>query len=251
MLGILNQIFLFSLFSLLLASQALSAKLSVVSWNVESGGNNPAVIAQQIRDDFTGVDLWGFSEVKKSSRNIYRAATSDGEGLSSRYILGRSGGGDRLMIVYNTDRLEKMGVEELGHLRFNGGRSPLVAKFKIKSNSKQFLFMVNHLYRGNTHKRQKQARGLRDWVRNQSLPVIATGDYNFDYDVPNGPGNQAFNIFLQGDSYTWLKPTVRVSTQYSDRDNDGVNDYNSILDFVFVANGATDWGGHIANYGPA
>ena len=45
--------------------------------------------------------------------------------------------------------------------------------------------------------RCSQAEGLREWARTQTLPIIAVGDYNFDYDFRTGTGNEAFAAFLQ------------------------------------------------------
>lgn len=46
--------------------------------------------------------------------------------------------------------------------------------------------MVNHLYRSNNERRHAQAQGLNEWARSQTLPVIATGDYNFDWHFQTG-----------------------------------------------------------------
>jgi endonuclease/exonuclease/phosphatase family metal-dependent hydrolase len=72
-------------------------------------------------------------------------------------------------------------------------RSPLVLKLKHNGTGKEFFFMVNHLYRGNgiDARRLDQATALNQWAAAQTLPVIAVGDYNFDYDLD--PGQQAQN----------------------------------------------------------
>lgn len=230
-----------ALCSLLPISSAKAEAISIVSWNVESGNNNPAIISQEIKDDFHGVDLWGLSEVSRSSRNLYRQSASSGEGFSTRYILGRSGGGDRLMIIYNADRFVELEAYEIDELKFGGGRAPLVAKFKLESSGLVFLFVVNHLHRKSAWKRNEQAKGLVGWASRQTIPVIAVGDYNFDYDVPSGPGNKAFDLFFDNDEFTWVRPDSIVSTQYSDEDQDGVNDHNSVLDFVFTSGDVTGW----------
>lgn len=228
--------------TLLLSTKNVFAEtISIASWNVESGDNNPAIIAQEIEDDFIGIDLWGLSEVNRSSRNLYRKAASNGEGFSTRYIIGRSGGGDRLMIIYNSDRFTELEAYELDALKFGGGRAPLVAKFKLDATGLEFLFMVNHLHRKSAWKRNEQAKGLVDWVSQQTLPVVAVGDYNFDYDVPSGPGNAAYDHFIDGNHFDWVVPSEVVSTQYSDEDNDSENDHNSILDFVFTSGEVSGW----------
>ena len=42
--------------------------------------------------------------------------------------------------------------------------------------------------------------------------------------------------------WKWVKPVEWIDTNWADRNDDGVDDYpGSMLDFVFVANGATEW----------
>ncbi|MGB3615004.1 MAG: endonuclease/exonuclease/phosphatase family protein, partial [Elainellaceae cyanobacterium] len=161
-----------------------------------------------------------------------------GEGLDYATILGTTGGGDRLAIIYNAALLERIAVEELEELSFEGRvRAPLVAQFQIRDTPYQFLFMVNHLYRSDEEKRHQQADKLNQWGRSQTLPVIAVGDYNFDFDVTNGDAGQrdpGFDLMTNSEVFTWVRPQPLAMTYCSDR-------YNSILDFIFVANGATRW----------
>ena len=50
-----------------LPSQSWAQKrILVLSWNVESGGNDPATITQQLAD-FEGYDILGLTEVKASN----------------------------------------------------------------------------------------------------------------------------------------------------------------------------------------
>ena len=72
-----------------------------------------------------------------------------------------------MMIVWDDKRFQKIGdkVEltsfddgTVVHTLNNGThRSPMFCKFKIRGTSTEFLFMVNHLARGNTNLRNKQA----------------------------------------------------------------------------------------------
>ena len=80
------------------------------------------------------------------------------------------------------------------------------------------------------------------WAKTQTLPIIAVGDFNFDYDFHTETGNKAFSVFLQDDVWKWLKPTRLIDTNWADRNEDGVDDYpGSILDFAFVAKSAKEW----------
>lgn len=105
----------------------------------------------------------------------------------------------------------------------------------------EFLFVAIHLHRRSAAKRLSQARQLRDWASEQQLPIVATGDFNFDYEVPNGPGNAAFDELALGGVFEWEKPNSLVATQFSDSNSDGINDHNSVLDFFWTANTAQQW----------
>jgi len=215
--------------------------LTVVTFNVESGDDtDPALVAQDIVMIGPGVDLWGLTEVAdKSAANTFRQAAS---GASKyRYILGESGGEDRLTILYNLDTLKFKGVEELD--RLPGSRKPLAGHFQHKDSGVEFLFVVNHFNRGDAKRRQKQAERLRQWTKRQELPVILAGDFNFDYNPKTEKGNKAFDLFMQGTTVHWHQPKCvsagncpRTGTQCDSR-------YNSILDFVFTGGPARDWEG--------
>lgn len=74
------------------------------------------------------------------------------------------------------------------------------------------------------------------------MPIIAVGDFNFDYDFATKNGNEAFRQFMQDGIWKWVKPEKLVDTNWADRNNDGVDDYpGSMLDFVFAANAAKEW----------
>ena len=48
--------------------------------------------------------------------------------------------------------------------------------------------------------------------------------------------------FMRDGIWKWVKPVEWIDTNWADRNDDGVDDYpGSLLDFVFVANGATEW----------
>jgi hypothetical protein len=160
--------------------------LRVVGFNVESGGARPEVVDDLIAGA-QGVDIWGFSEVQDQSwATAFAQAAAQGETGAFTPIRGSTGGGDRLLIVYNRDRFEVGRQGEWPHLNIEGRvRAPLVAHFRLQPAGPEFFFMVNHLYRGNEG-RHERARLLNAWAREQTLPVIAVGDDNFDGDVTRG-----------------------------------------------------------------
>jgi endonuclease/exonuclease/phosphatase family metal-dependent hydrolase len=220
--------------------QVVSAQeLTVVSFNVESGGADPVVIATQQIGPMDGVDLWGLSEVQNEAWvRALESGAEAGENANFNSILGTTGGGDRLAVLYNSNLLEAINYQELNELNPSGNvRSALVVQFRLRQTGEEFLFVVNHLYRSETEQRHEQARLLNIWVKDQQLPVIAVGDYNFDFDVAGGDQGDrdpGFDLLTQDGAFAWVRPNQLVSTFCSTQ-------YNSILDFVFVANAAKAW----------
>lgn len=219
-------------------------RLVVVSWNVESGDANPTVLAQRIRA-FQGVDLWGLSEVEGNTwMNAFEPAAEDGESADFRRILGTTGGSDRLAILFNASRFDLVGQNELANININGSfRAPLVAHLRNRATGGEFLFMVNHLARGNAAARHQQGTLLNTWARQQTLPVVAVGDYNFDWDVPNGDANHdtGFDNMTRDDVFAWTRPPAPLArTQCSEGTG---SSGGSVLDFVFTAGAAQSWTG--------
>jgi hypothetical protein len=215
---------------------AVAESLTVVGFNVESGGANLNVLASQI-EELAGVDLWGFSEVQDSAwERRFREAAAVGENASFDSILGTTGGADRLQIAYDSDRLELVRQFELHAINVGGNvRAPLVGEFRDKASGQSFLFMVNHLYRNQAERRHEQARMLNGWARIQTLPVIAVGDYNFDWNAAGGETDhdQGFDELTADNVFKWVKPASIVKTNCSA--------HNSVLDFVFVSGAAQQW----------
>ena len=162
-----------------------------------------------------------------------------------RTIASRSGFNDRLQIIYNTKKFELLQRLELKDINFEYRyRSPLVAHLRDKATKQQFMVVNNHLARGREEVRTRQAEQLVDWARDQNVPVIAIGDYNFDYVFRTRKGNDGFNAMLQDNIWKWVEPVDLIDTNWFDnpKNPDGRDDYEgSMLDFAFVAGAATQW----------
>ncbi|MEM8864396.1 MAG: endonuclease/exonuclease/phosphatase family protein [Planctomycetota bacterium] len=222
------------------AGPTLAANIKILSWNLESDGSDPAILAKQIVD-LGKRHLYCFQEVSSRDAGRYAFAIREAFGQNYRYLVSNTGRDDRLMILYNADRFDLVEARELfkhGEYNLNKWRhrSPLVLVLKEKQSGLTFNLMTVHLARGDRQFRKEQAIGLREWARAQPLPTVAIGDFNFDYDIPGEQGNASFQAFLEEGTWTWVKPTPMQDTNYDDRDGDGVDDYpDSCLDFAFVA----------------
>jgi hypothetical protein len=189
--------------------------------------------------------IFGLSEV--DPEDAARFAEAVGGDIGS--VLSETGNQMRLLMLYRKNRLELMGSQEpqeYNGLRMNDvnlrHRSPLIAQFRDRVNGQEFFVVLTHLARGNANLRQDQAKALQRWVADQELPALAIGDFNFDYSFISQSGNAAFEEFLQGDHWKWVRPEPLVDTNWADRDNDGIDDYpDSCLDFVFVGGKAKSW----------
>jgi endonuclease/exonuclease/phosphatase family metal-dependent hydrolase len=154
---------------------------------------------------------------------------------------------DRLWIACRRskfDLLESGEMDEAGGFLFNDGRHriPLYAKFTKKQGKRaEFTIILNHLARGDEDFRKQQASALREWARIKSDPMIAIGDYNFDYEFSTPKRNSGFDEFVRDGGWKWIKPFEMIDTNWHD-DGNGNDVYpGSMLDFNFVVGQAKEW----------
>lgn len=223
---------------------AADQDFSVLAWNVESDGSNPHVIASQLKE-LSGHTVYALSEVDGKHFETYRRAL----GESFQSFNGTHKDNDFLQMIFDSRRLELLQwteMDEFQGIQLNqpdrAMRSPLLARFRDRQDGQEYQIVANHLARGNAESRARQARGLREWGRNQELPTIAIGDFNFDYDFRTRQGNASFVEFMRDDVWSWIKPDPLVDTNWYDPDGDGVDNYpDSMLDFAFVTGKAKTW----------
>ena len=217
-------------------------QISILAWNVESGGNDPGFIAEQLKE-LSGRDVYALSEVSPDNFGLYAAAF----GPEYESVESATGRGDRLQILYDDERFELVRKNEMDRYRdhiLNNGthRSPLMVHLRERDTGIEFQVVANHLARSNEDLRKQQAIGLREWARDQTLPTMTIGDFNMDYDFPTQEGNEAFVEMLRDNVWEWVEPTEFIDTNWSDSDGDGMDNYpHSMLDFAFVAGLARDW----------
>ncbi|WP_187153006.1 lamin tail domain-containing protein [Acaryochloris marina] len=218
---------------------ALAEELKVVTFNVESGNDtDPNMVARDMQA-IPDVDLWGLSEVEnQSAADTFLQAAGDSNFES---ILGTSGGSDRLQIIYDKSKLNKLNSSPMELTGIGGDRKPLVEEFEVISDNTKFLFAVNHFNRGSARKRQEQARKFRDWAGRQTLPVVAVGDYNFDFDISAMDGNPAFEIFFEEPVFSWARQTCLSSNTCPSTGTQCNECFDGLLDFIFLSGDAKKW----------
>jgi endonuclease/exonuclease/phosphatase family metal-dependent hydrolase len=220
-----------------LTSTTFARPLELISWNIESGGADPAIIASQLAK-LPKVDAYLLQEVNPRDLGRLAAAVRKAHGDDYKYYMGSLGGSDRLAMIIDASRLTIRSFTELMSYqehRLNDWRHrpPLVAQLELKDAQQEFLLVTVHLARRNAQLRQEQAVGLREWAKAQSLPVLLAGDCNFDFEFGTNQGNQAHRLFFADGVWRETEPEKRIDTNWSDRNQDGRDDYpDSSLDFA-------------------
>jgi len=219
--------------------------LTIVAYNVESGGAQAASIAREI-EAIDDVDIWGFSELANQRwLEEFERAAEKAAGAPFGTILGTTGksnlpnrDSDLLALLYREDKLEKRDQLELHRINDWAHRSPLVAEFRLKKAERTFAVVLNHLASGNAKLRVQQSRQLRDWASRRDEPTVMIGDFNYPWKigVSGADPPQGFNELTRGGLLSWVRPAKLVHT-WCGRAKD------SILDFIFVNAAARSWNG--------
>ena len=216
---------------LIFARPSFALELKVMSFNLESGDSDIAFLANQIAEINEGTDVLAFQEVLPQWPEKIIAAVNSKRGGTYSYVLGRTGQGDRLLTVYNTNALYLKDSYEIDHINIGGKvRAPLVTVFSSTEDGKNFIVVNNHLYRSKNNIRHNQAKALNTWGQQQAHPIIAVGDYNFDWSIAGKYRDQGYDNFIANGVFQWIKPSTLVKTQCS-------KVYNAVLDFIFVGGG--------------
>ena len=93
-LAVIGNIVLFYFFYKTYSPKPIAAQLRLVAWNVESGDNDPELIAEQMKY-FSDYDVVGLNEVK--SKNVDKYAKALGPQFQS--FTSKTGGADRLASI--------------------------------------------------------------------------------------------------------------------------------------------------------
>ena len=188
-------------------------------------------------------DIYGFTEVRRQEWPAIKHAL--GDDFFCWYS--KTGFDDRTAYAIDKDRFDIVKKYEMGRFKnkkLNPGnyRSPHVFELHDRVTNTPFAIVLNHLARGKAEVRQEQAEGLRRWGRSMKLPLIAIGDYNFDYAFKTQKGNRSFGLFMADETFHWVRPHPLIDSNWFDGDGDGKDDFpGSILDFAFVAGNAKNW----------
>ncbi len=210
-------------------------EFTVVSWNVGPGDTDPHLTALRVAG-FQGVHLWGLCGVQSNRRTqLFVQAAGENEAGEFVGIVSPTAGRDQSCIIYDTTRFDLVRSFELdwmdGPWRCPGVpmRPPLVAHLTHRATGQEFLFMVNRLAGCCL---ETQAATLNAWASGRTVPIVAVGTYDFQYDPDDGPlcpdGQKALLALIANGVFHWAPPDNPVATLDWDRD--------IIDDFIFLAN---------------
>ncbi len=216
---------------------------SILHWNIESGGNDPATITQQLVQ-VGQYDIIGLSGVPQPE--VYEKAIDKKWPLQYGFVRGDTGSSDRLWVMFNREKfelLESSGIQEVGGVVLNGGKhcTPLVVRLKDRSEGRDLIVLQVHLSLEDAEFRAQQAGALREWARNQATPIIAIGDYNFDYNFRAQKGNAGFDEFIRDGVWKWIEPLEMIDTSWSEDGSGNDRFPDTMLEFNFVAGAAKHW----------
>ena len=221
------------------AQATTSTKLKIIAWNIESGGNDPNVIAQELKA-LNAADVYCLNEVHPDNFQVYEKAL----GKTFDAVHSDSGFDDRLQILYSNQKFKLLESKEMHSLNDGRHRAPLYVRLQEKASQTEVVVVTNHLARGNAKYRKEQASGLREWAREMSATtaLVCIGDMNMDYTFATDKGNDALPEILRDNIWKWCKPAELIDTNWDDRDGDGKDNYpGSMLDLAFVAGPAKTW----------
>ncbi|USD59089.1 hypothetical protein J4N45_11155 [Vibrio sp. SCSIO 43140] len=208
-----------------------SNSVTFIGYNIEAGYKPDAELdtVLSLLDQLPATHVYALTELTASWSTAIAAHLGD----NYHYVINQnvSDNADAMAIFYDAKRLK---VEEAYERPFGvhkHERKMVYARFTDAVTNKSFAVVNNHFMRGRgptNGDRQEQAKQLQKWVKGQTVPVIALGDYNFDLDVKTGQANPSYYLFTADNDWRWVKPSTLIKTGCH-------KGYNSILDFAFLS----------------
>jgi endonuclease/exonuclease/phosphatase family metal-dependent hydrolase len=225
------------------AQLANGESLTIVSYNVESGGASAATVAAEI-EKLPGVDVWGFSELASEAwLATFELAAEQASRAPFGTILGTTGkstsvgrDADLLGVLYREDLLERLGQSELHSINDWGHRAPLVAEFRLHPTATRFLLVLNHLASKDAGLRLQQSHQLREWALFREAPLVMIGDFNYRWRIGESERDHppGFDALTRDRVLQWVRPAKLRATWCGGKQD-------SVLDFAFVNAAANRW----------
>ena len=230
--------------ALLCLTTASAEEYRAIFWNLESGDSDAKTLATQVVAKGE-VDFWGFSEVQNQAVVDTIEQALEKANPTSDYIskLSEDGAGDRLAILYRSDRLTAVpysgtaAVDDIGgnffevdSINVGGTIRPALAVQLTAETGDVVVVLVNHWKCcGDEERRKLQAIQMNAFaIQTPGIPIVAGGDFN----IPLNSGSSTQEAFVQL-SHIWeyRQPQPDAGTHHG----------GSVLDAVFVTNRVPGW----------
>ncbi len=225
------------------AQEPPAEPITMMAWNLNSGvhfGQHdrqlPFITSQLSAPN--PVDVYAFTEVQPNWMNALDNA-ADASGTPFGLVQTRAGRNQRIAVLFNEDRFELLGANEMTGVAYNENhRNPMAVTLFDRESGTRFEVVAVHLARGNGGRREVETDRIAERLRRAQDPVVLLGDLNFDCPPgrsPEGCDRAPYNNLVSGGGLTWVRPDVEGTTTCNPR-------YSDMLDLAFAGRGAELWG---------
>jgi hypothetical protein len=232
--------------ALLFVATASAEEYQAIFWNLESGESSSETIASQMvaKGD---VAFWGLSEVANQAFLNTLETALEAANPKVDYVtkLSEEGAGDRLAILFRSDRLKAVPyagnatVDDIGDnffevdsINVGGTIRPALGIQLTGESGDTVVALVNHwkCCADGPDRRELQAIQMNAFaVDTPGIPIISGGDFNIPIDHDGQSEEDAFEEL--GHVWEYKQPQPDVGTHKS----------GSVLDAVFVTNSVAGW----------
>lgn len=243
--------YLFILFvALLVGIKPVQAdEYRAIFWNLHSGDSDPEWLANQMVQKGP-IDFWGFSEVaNQAALDIFETALETANPTID-YIakLSEEGRGDRLAILYRSDRFQAVTysgdalIDEIGNHFFEvdsinvGGTIRPALGIQLEFQQQPIVMLVNHWKCcgecDDLERRAKQAIAMNAFARQTpGIPIFSGGDFNIPL---NTEGKSRVAFLVLNEIWSYLEP-AQADTVGTFRED------GTVFDAVFVTQDPSAW----------
>lgn len=217
-----------------------SKNYSILYWNIEFSDIDPVSVSNQLIG-LGRYDLVALSGTTKSM--VYEQAMARNWPNRFGFIHGMTKKNDSSVVFYDKKRFNLVESSEVAAVASvnESQHAPFCVRLNEYLGAQDLAVVMNTIASGDMDFQENQAAALREWARGQSMPLIALGQCDFDYERQAQRGNACFHAFIRDGVWEWVKP-VELSVAKGHGKKKGIEGYFDIgQEFSFVGGAARDW----------